>query len=209
MNFGPKHWPVGHLRELALPALLILVSLVSLDQYSKRQVQENMIFYQDGEDIDLYQGKKDVVFTLGERKSRPSFEEYYFGLNLHYSRNKGAAFTMFSKMPDHLRIPFFNTLTVVAVVVIFILFMRSKARSWCLRLGLSGAIGNFLDRLLLGYVIDFIDVEWHFFGWKHDFAVFNVADVAINVGVGLFVIDILREWREEVRNEKNASLQAS
>ena len=70
---------------------------------------------------------------------------------------------------------------------------------------LSGALGNFLDRLTLGYVIDFIDVEWQILGWRHDFAVFNVADIAINIGVLFFIADIVREWRQSLREAQSKS----
>lgn len=195
--------------------LLIVTSTVALDQYSKRQMHARLIFHEDLHDTDLYQGKKDVIFVIGERKSRPKFEDTYFGLNFHYSRNKGAAFSMFSKMPEDFRVPFFNAISILALFVILYLFLHSQTNSWLLRLGLvlifAGAVGNFIDRTLLGYVIDFIDVEWHFLGLKHDFAVFNVADVAIIVGVFLFIIDIVREWRHSIKeeNEKNAEPDAA
>ena len=74
---------------------------------------------------------------------------------------------------------------------------------------LSGAIGNFIDRLRWGYVVDFIDVEWRVLGWQHDFAIFNVADVAINIGVICYILDIMRisikEKREQRRNSNKES----
>ena len=51
----------------------------------------------------------------------------------------------------------------------------------------GGAVGNLIDRLTLGYVVDFLDFYWH--GWH--FWAFNVADAAISIGVALMVLDIL------------------
>ena len=59
----------------------------------------------------------------------------------------------------------------------------------------SGAIGNMIDRVRLGEVIDFLDVHWYQYHWP----AFNVADSAITVGVGLMILDL---WFEERRIKK-------
>lgn len=209
--FIPKHWPLSHLKALLPAIFLILTSSVALDQVSKRHMQATMIFQQDSGNVTMYQGRKDTVFEIGTRKLRPKPDENYLGLHFQYSRNTGAAFSMFATMPDHIRVPFFNAVSVVALILIFYLFAQSRAESWGMRLAmvliLGGALGNFLDRMLLGYVIDFIDVEWQIFGWRHDFAVFNVADIAINIGVLFFVIEIFREWALSVREAKAKELE--
>jgi signal peptidase II len=56
---------------------------------------------------------------------------------------------------------------------------------------LSGAIGNFLDRVRFGYVIDWIDVRWNLLGWRYDFPNFNFADSCITVGVSFLLVDML------------------
>ena len=66
------------------------------------------------------------------------------------------------------------------------------------RIGLSvvigGAIGNLIDRVTAGYVLDFVDLYWR--GWH--FWAFNVADAAINIGAGLVILDLLRPGRHGV-----------
>jgi signal peptidase II len=65
-------------------------------------------------------------------------------------------------------------------------------RLWGLCLIISGALGNGLDRLWLGQVIDFIDVHWYAYHWP----AFNVADSSICIGVGLLLLDSFRAARE-------------
>jgi signal peptidase II len=69
-----------------------------------------------------------------------------------------------------------------------------------LTLILSGAIGNFIDRIRYGFVIDWIDVRWNLLGWRYDFPNFNIADSAITVGVSLLLIDML--ILESIRQKK-------
>jgi len=64
----------------------------------------------------------------------------------------------------------------------------SKWAKWGLCFLLIGAIGNFVDRLVLGYVVDFIDI--------HIFPVFNIADVCIDIGIGCFLLDMFFQGRE-------------
>lgn len=113
-------------------------------------------------------------------------------LNLTYIRNSGAAFGFLSRQePTFLRL-FFLSVTAVALIVLMIYYTRVP---WPYRLtlfGLSlitaGALGNGIDRLWLGQVIDFIDVYVRAYHWPS----FNVADSAICVGVGCLLLDTLR-----------------
>lgn len=107
---------------------------------------------------------------------------------LTYVKNEGAGFSMLSGMG----MSFFVVVTLVALVALC--WWLNKAKNVYQRLGLflviSGALGNLIDRLFLGYVRDFIGV--YLFGWP--FPIFNVADIFVSVGiVGL----ILVYWWEE------------
>ena len=73
---------------------------------------------------------------------------------------------------------------------------------------LSGALGNFIDRVLLGYVIDFVDVDWVLYTWHHDFAVFNVADIAINIGIIAFLLESLLPKKPLMVSDIESSPQA-
>ena len=111
--------------------------------------------------------------------------------SITYLRNKGAAFSFLAHATW--RLPFFVTISLVASVVILSVFLRLKAEqrftALCLSLIFSGAVGNLIDRVRLGEVIDFLDVYWR----THHWPAFNVADSAICVGVFLLAIDMILE----------------
>ena len=112
----------------------------------------------------------------------------YFNLVMVY--NKGAAFSFLSDQSGWQRY-FFSALA--AAVSIFIVWMLNRNANerlfcWSLSLILGGAIGNLIDRLAYGHVIDFLDFHLNAWHWP----AFNVADSAITVGAALFVLDELR-----------------
>lgn len=102
-------------------------------------------------------------------------------LHLTYVRNKGAAFGILSD--SAWRIPFFIGVALIAAVIILVCFHRVPRDQQLTRFGLAliwpGAVGNLIDRIRLGEVVDFIDVHWYQYHWP----AFNVADSAITVGV--------------------------
>ena len=108
-------------------------------------------------------------------------------LDLRYSENRGVAFSLFEDLPVGLRTPMVVGFTTLALGAIF-LYWRRRASGSLEQLGLAlvvaGAVGNLLDRLGRGYVVDFI----HFAHWP----VFNVADVLILAGGALLVAGTLR-----------------
>lgn len=112
--------------------------------------------------------------------------------HLTYIRNKGAAFGILAD--SAVRIPFFITVSIVAMLGIlwYIKHLRNDQKLALVSLSLvfSGALGNLIDRIRLGEVIDFLDVFWKTYHWP----AFNVADSAITIGVTLLCIDM---WREE------------
>ena len=111
--------------------------------------------------------------------------------NFRLVGNKGAAWGLFARLPEGLRVPFFLVLTAAAIVIIVAIYRKATDEQWLLRWALTfilgGAIGNFIDRLVYGYVIDFIDWYYGSYHWP----TFNVADIAIAIGVGLLVVDML------------------
>ena len=141
----------------------IAAVIVLLDQWTKLWVDADMRLYQSIPVIDGY-------------------------LSLTYVRNPGAAFSMFADWPESFRRPFFVVVTIVAVVGIG-WFVRTTPRedtfsliaAGCI---LGGAIGNAIDRLAYGSVIDFVDFyigDWHY-------PAFNVADAFITTGVILLLV---------------------
>jgi len=142
---------------LWLSALVIVI-----DQITKRIVDTTMQLYQSIELIPYFQ--------------------------LTYMRNQGAAFSFLSGAGGWQRWFFIGLAVIASVFICFWLKklnrnQRWEAIAWSLVLG--GALGNLIDRILYGYVIDFLDVyvgDWH---WP----AFNVADSAITVGVVMLLID--------------------
>lgn len=115
--------------------------------------------------------------------------------NITYMRNKGAAFSFLASFSY--RLPFFLFVSAVAVIVILVVMRRlredQKFTALCLSLIFAGAVGNLIDRVRLGEVIDFLDVHWY----QHHWPAFNVADSAICVGVFLLAIDMFIEEKRQ------------
>jgi signal peptidase II len=120
--------------------------------------------------------------------SIPIFEHFF---HLTYVRNKGAAFSFLSNASW--RLPFFISVSIIAAIVILVAFQKmrddQKLAHTSLALIFSGAVGNLIDRIRLGEVIDFLDAHWY----RHHWPAFNVADSLICVGVFLLAIDMLLE----------------
>jgi signal peptidase II len=111
-------------------------------------------------------------------------------LNWFLIYNPGAAFSFLSQAGGWQRWFFTIIGIVAAVVIIWLLQKNTQDRPFCIALALilGGAIGNVLDRLLYGAVVDFIDV--HYQGWH--WPAFNLADSAISIGATLIVINEIR-----------------
>jgi signal peptidase II len=120
-------------------------------------------------------------FALGERLQLTGF------LNLVLVYNKGAAFSMFADAPGW-QTPLLIAFALTAAAIVGYLIVRNPhKRLLCLGLALilSGAIGNVVDRLRFGHVVDFLD--FHAAGWH--WPAFNVADSAITVGAVLLILE--------------------
>jgi signal peptidase II len=118
----------------------------------------------------------------------------YFALMKAY--NSGAAFSFLSEASGWQRW-FFATLAMVVIGVLLVWLRRLPAAELRTRLALvlilGGAAGNLIDRLVYGYVIDFIDIYYDNWHWP----AFNVADAAISVGAFLLLLDAFRGGREK------------
>lgn len=124
-----------------------------------------------------------------ERLSMPPFRidiTSFFSFLLAW--NKGISFSLFP-MDSHMKNMIFSVF--VMGVIAYLLYWLRRAESTLVAFGISlimgGALGNLIDRFLHGAVVDFI--LFHYNGWY--FPIFNVADTAITVGVGLILIDQL------------------
>ena len=125
--------------------------------------------------------------------------------NLSYSRNPGGLFGYFGDLPDPWRSVLLTVLPVIAIVLIGAFLVRSDGAHRLTRLGLGailgGALGNLVDRVVRGEVVDFLDVyastpslaNWlvRTFGTAH-WPTFNIADSCIVVGAGLLILETFR-----------------
>ena len=127
------------------------------------------------------------AFQHGDSRTVTSF------FNVVRVHNTGAAFSFLRDASGWQRWFFVGLGAVAAVFIVWMLRSHGGQRlfSWALSLILGGAIGNVIDRLLHGYVVDFIQV--HAAGWY--FPSFNVADSAITVGAVLLILDELMRVR--------------
>ena len=153
----PRSW----LRMLS-PLVFVTAPIVAIDQWSKLYVRSN---------FHLYQG-------------RPLIPGW---LDLTYTLNPGAAFSLFATMSHEFRSIFFIALSVTATIVLCTLMTRRTTMmtsSIAFALILAGTIGNLIDRVQRGLVTDFI----YFHHASFSYPVFNIADTAITIGVGMLFI---------------------
>jgi signal peptidase II len=172
----------------------IVVAAVVLDQISK--------YWAVGALTRAYYAGNGRVMDLGEKLSRFLWTEHPQRSraiaviddfwHFRYAENPGAAWSFLADAPEWFRQPFFLLVSLTAMVFIVVYFRRTTETQRILRVALAlvfgGAVGNFLDRARLGYVIDFID--WHWYD-KATWPTFNIADACISVGVGLMVLDMI------------------
>ena len=137
--------------------LAIVIILLSLDQFSKVYVNLN---------LNKLLNKDLLIFTV------------------EYIRNNGAAFNILSG--NRLFLSFISVISTI-ILSYFIFIKENKLiNKYGLSFILAGSIGNGIDRILNGYVIDFIKIK------LIDFPVFNIADITINIGVLILIISYFR-----------------
>ena len=122
-------------------------------------------------------------YALGDSTTVTSF------FNVVRVHNTGAAFSMLAGAGGWQRWFFTALGGVAAIVIVWLLRSHAGQKLFSLALAciLGGAIGNVIDRLLYGYVVDFLDFHWN----ALHFAAFNVADSAITIGAGCLIVDEL------------------
>lgn len=148
--------------------MLIIVLIIFLDQLTKGWVESF---------LDLYESLELI----------PGF------FSLTYARNTGAAWSMLSG-----QMTFFIVLTTVVLIGLIVLMIKTPKESTWTRISftlmMSGAIGNFIDRLMFSYVRDFLD----FIIFGYDFPIFNVADISLCIGVALLALVTFLDKEESI-----------
>ena len=130
-----------------------------------------------------------VTRTMEVHQSRSVVADFF---DLTYVRNSGAAFGLFASVDSSIKAILLNSVAVIVFLIVSAYALRSSHRSIRLQVGLAlilgGAVGNLLDRVRFGYVVDFLDFAIS----GHHWPAFNFADSAICIGVGLLFLDMLR-----------------
>lgn len=180
--------------------LALTLGIVALDQWTKYvTVRELTTLFTPHEALG---DRLEAMFTKPPNADSPT--RYHYRprravtlvdkfLRFQYAENPGAAWGLFRELPENVRGPLFHLVSVGAVVLIVTYYRKLKGSDpterWALYgapLVLGGALGNYIDRIARGFVIDFIEAHWMD---KAHFPSFNVADMAICVGVAMMIID--------------------
>ena len=160
-----------HQRSRAASWLLLSVLVVLADQASKYYITQNF-------------GEFEHIMLLPI-------------LDITHMHNVGAAFSFLASASGWQRWVFIGLAGVVSVgIIVWLLRLRERAHGLLacgLALVLGGALGNVIDRIRLGYVVDFIHFHWD----RADFPAFNVADSAITVGAACLLLDALFEGKRK------------
>ena len=145
---------------------IIALFVIILDQYTKHLIIRSFALHQS---LDVIQHYVTIVHT----------------------RNKGIAFGIFAAQGSTTQTVLLIITSCLAIAFIFYLISSLKGKQLyatiTLSLILGGAIGNLIDRIRWGDVVDFIDLHWHHYHWP----AFNVADSAISLGLVLLIIGLI------------------
>ena len=155
-------------------ALAAIAGLIGLDQLTKILIDSNMQLHQSI-----------PIISFGDTNV----------LNITYERNPGAAFSILEGKQLFLIL---FTAVVIVVMLYLMLSKRVKTYIWSMSLIVAGGIGNLIDRVIRGEVVDFIDVR------IINFAVFNIADICAVLGaLGLLLFVVADEIKEQ-KNKRSA-----
>ena len=152
--------------------LIVFLGIIALDQSTKLIIQQTLPLHQKVEIISGF-------------------------FNLIHVRNTGGAFGIFGGEKGPVGSVLFVVASLIAVGILVILFLRvkehEKTLTFSLALLLSGAIGNLIDRVSYGEVVDFLDFHVSSTHWP----AFNIADSAISIGIGLMALELLIKERKK------------
>jgi len=143
--------------------LIFSALIVILDQWTKLYIKANFELYD----------------------TKPVVDGFF---SITYVLNPGAAFGFLAKLDESYRQIFFVIVTFIAIAAVTYLMVKErgmKIRLLSYTLILAGAVGNFIDRVYIGKVVDFLLFYYKSFQWP----AFNVADISISIGIGILMID--------------------
>lgn len=144
--------------------------------------------------------KAHIMQTMRLHESIPVISNFF---SLTYIRNPGAAFGILASSSNGFRLLFFGLTSLFALALLGTIFFRLREDDWIGQLSiagiLGGAIGNLLDRVRFGEVIDFLDFYIDTYHWP----AFNVADAAISVGVCFLIVHFAIEKKDAPVTEQS------
>ncbi len=187
-----------HFRRIYAKPVALLVVITVLDQWTKVWASERLSRATPWLQYDWARTPDGYIKV---------FDSWFW---FRYAENRAAAFSLTQSIPEAVRMPLLILVSVAAIVGVLIWLKRlgpeAKIMQISLGLILGGALGNLIDRVRLGYVVDFID--WHLRGIDpgYTFPTFNLADSAIVCG-GILVL--IFGGREERRAKEIAEAEAS
>jgi signal peptidase II len=181
-------WPV---RKIAW--LFVVLAFVSLpiDQLTKSLSRDLYLIHEDDADTTIYQGKRQEVLSLGS-------DEAWLTCNLTYVRNHGASWGIMKDLSDTVRPVLLVTFGLFfSMILLFAALSFQKngesGVAFSLVLMVAGSLGNLVDRLRLGYVVDFITLRGQLWGRAWGLPSFNVADMIIVVALFCLITMLLRK----------------
>lgn len=186
-------------RNRFLVLLFILLTVISLDQWTKLSARDNLAraLPADKNGVVHYRGVRNHVVIPG-----------FF--DIIYVENPAAAFSLTRSIPKKYRMPMLITISFLAMALLLFWIVRLKIPDAMMVIGfsliLSGAIGNAIDRNLYSYVIDFI--QWkltYFFPTWPPWPTFNIADSSIVVGAGFIIFRSIFPMKQITENKDSES----
>lgn len=166
-----------------LPLALIAPVALVLDQWSKYAAVVHLTRAIGGGGLNNFYAAKHL---LAQRTGAYTVNAFW---DFRYAENPGAAWSFLAAANESIRVPFFFGVAIAATILIGYFYVKSEPaqalRRVALAMVMGGALGNTLDRICHGYVIDFI--LWHV--GAHEWPVFNVADSFVCVGVALLLTE--------------------
>lgn len=186
--------------------IVILVLSVVIDQWTKQWAHGALLdseFHEDTEEYPACGNLKEALrrerFVGRHRKTVEVVDGFF---NFRYVENCASAFGVMNRVPESFRFPFFLIVSLLAMGFIPYLYVKTPADQrlmlYALPFILGGAIGNLIDRLVTRYVIDFIEWYIKIGGQDRHWPTFNIADVAIVIGIGLMILQML-PFRKKAR----------
>lgn len=186
-------------------AIIIVICGVTLDFGSKIWAQQLLLqerFFKYEDNYPACTGIRDEMRRAWFVNSNSQKLEIVPNLfQLRYVENCGSSFQLLDEIKEGIRFPFLMLIGIIAIVALPYLYLRTPSRQkytlHALPLVLSGALGNFVDRLHYRYVVDFIDGFVVFRGKAYHWPTFNIADALILAGLGLMVLHLFKEKQND------------